>query len=91
MIVKVLDILHTSNGKGAYRQSKVGTKYEERKGKLYDVDFDFRTPWGGLEMGEVEDTRYALYTTEFDHVERLDNMIEIYTWNSIYVCEVVEE
>ena len=105
MIVKVLDILHSDNGKGNYRESKVGEKYERRKNKVYDVDFDDLMPWGGLEMLEViygakggkEDTVLAtpigggIWTTEYLGHKEVDGKLEIYTWNSIYVCEVVDE
>lgn len=93
MIVKVLDILHSNNGKGKYRESKVGEKYEYRKNKIYDVEFDNRTPWGGLEMLEVVDGRVlggGIWTTEYEGHKEVDGKLEIYTWNSIYVCEIIE-
>ena len=106
MIVKVLDILHSDNGKGKYRESKVGAKYEYRKNKLYTVDFNELMPWGGLEMLEVrqgtviggkEDVDIympiggGVWTTEYEGHKEVDGKLEIYTWNSIYVCEVIDE
>ena len=105
MIVKVLDILHSDNGKGNYRESKVGEKYERRKNKVYDVDFDDLMPWGGLEMLEVrqgtvvggkEDVDVympiggGIWTTEYEGRKEVDGRLEIYTWNSIYVCEILK-
>lgn len=106
MIVKVLDILHSDNGKGKYRESKVGEKYENRKNKIYSVDFDnLLILWGGLEMLEVKQgtviggekdvnmflpTGGGIWTTEYKgHIE-VDGKLEIYTWNSIYICEIIE-
>lgn len=93
MIVKVLDILHSDNGKGKYRESKVGEKYENRKNKIYSVDFDDLMPWGGLEMLEVVDgeiTSNGIWTTTYEGLEAKDDILEIYTWNSIYVCEILK-
>ena len=93
MIVKVLDILHSDNGKGNYRESKVGEKYERRKNKVYDVDFDTLTTWDGLEMLEVVNGEIAgdgIWTTEYLGRKEVDDKLEIYTYNSIYVCEVVD-
>ena len=105
MIIKVLDILHSDNGKGKYRESKVGKKYEFRKNKIYSVDFDDLMPWGGLEMlevvkgtvvgGENDVDVYmpiggGIWTTEYEGLEAKDNILEIYTWNSIYICEILE-
>ena len=93
MIVKVLDILHSDNGKGKYRESKVGEKYERRKNKVYDVDFDDLMPWGGLEMLEVVNGKVVgggIWTTEYLGRKEVDGKLEIYTWNSIYVCEVID-
>jgi len=105
MIVKVLDILHSENGNGKYRASKVGEKYEHRKNKYYSVNFDDIMPWGGLEMLEVNKGKIvggeknvdvympiggALLTTEYVGNKEVDGKLEIYTYNSIYVCEVVE-
>ena len=105
MIIRVLDILHSDNGKGKYRESKVGEKYEYRKNKIYSVDFDNLMPWGGLEMLEVrqgtvvggkEDVDVympiggGIWTTEYEGLEAKDNILEIYTWNSIYICEILE-
>jgi hypothetical protein len=106
MIVKVLDILHSDNGKGKYRESKVGEKYENRKNKYYTVDFDDLMPWGGLEMLEVSKGTITggekdidvympigggIWTTEYERHKEVDGKLEIYTWNSIYVCEVIDE
>jgi hypothetical protein len=106
MVVKVLDILHSDNGKGKYRESKVGEKYENRKNKIYDVDFDDLMPWGGLEMLEVKQGTViggkkdvnmflpvggGIWTTEYEGCKEVDGKLEIFTWNSIYVCEKVEE
>ena len=102
MIVKVLDILHSDNGKGKYRESKVGEKYENRKNKIYAVDFDDLMPWGGLEMLEVivggkdntvlEYLGGGIWTTEYKGVEEFSNgRLDIYTANSIYVCEIIDE
>lgn len=95
MIIKVLDILHSDNGKGKYRESKVGKKYEFRKNKIYSVDFDdrFLLPWGGLEMLEVVDgevTGDGIWTTTYEGHKKMDGKLEIYTWNSIYVCEILK-
>ena len=93
MIVKVLDILHSDNGKGNYRESKVGEKYERRKNKIYDVDFDDLLPWGGLEMLEVINgkiTGSGIWTTEYLGRKEVDGKLEIYTRNSIYICEVID-
>lgn len=93
MIVKVLDILHSDNGKGNYRESKVGEKYEDRKNKLYTVDFNDLMPWGGLEMLEVVDgeiTSNGIWTTTYEGLKAKDDILEIYTWNSIYVCEILK-
>lgn len=93
MLVKVLDILHSDNGKGNYRESKVGERYERRKNKVYDVDFDTLTPWGGLEMLEVVDGEImgdGIWTTEYLGRKEVDGKLEIYTYNSIYICEVVD-
>ena len=106
MIVKVLDILHSDNGKGKYRESKVGEKYEYRKNKIYSVDFDnLLTLWGGLEMLEVKQgtviggekdvnmflpTGEGMWTTSYKGRREVDGLLEIYTWNSIYVCEIIE-
>lgn len=105
MIVKVLDILHSDNGKGKYRESKVGEKYENRKNKIYSVDFDDLMPWGGLEMLEVRQGTVVggendvdvympigggIWTTEYEGLESKDGILEIYTWNSIYICEIIE-
>jgi hypothetical protein len=93
MIVKVLDILHSDNGKGNYRESKVGKKYENRKNKVYDVDFDDLTPWGGLEMLEVVNDKVTgggIWTTEYEGCKGINDKLEIYTWNSIYVCEILK-
>ena len=95
MIVKVLDILHSDNGKGNYRESKVGKKYEFRKNKIYSVDFDdrFLLPWGGLEMLEVVDGEVkggGIFTTEYEGHKEIDGKLEIYTWNSIYICEILK-
>ena len=92
MIIKVLDILHSDNGKGKYRESKVGEKYENRKNKIYSVDFNDLLPWGGLEMLEVvngEVTSDGIWTTEYEGYKEVDGKLEIYTWNSIYVCEIL--
>ena len=106
MIVKVLDILHSNNGKGEYRESKVGEKYENRKNKYYTVDFDDLMPWGGLEMlqvikgtvvgGENNVDVYmpiggGIWTTEYEGHKEVDDKLEIYTWNSIYVCEILKQ
>lgn len=93
MIIKVLDILHSDNGKGNYRESKVGEKYERRKNKTYDVDFDTLTPWDGLEMLEVVNGEIAgdgIWTTEYLGHKEVDGKLEIYTYNSIYVCETIK-
>lgn len=93
MIVKVLDILHSDNGKGKYRASKVGEKYENRKNKIYAVDFDDLMPWGGLEMLEVVNGDVVgggIWTTEYEGVEIKNDKLEIHTWNSIYICEIIE-
>lgn len=94
MRVKVLDILHSTNGKGKPRASKVGEKYENRKNKIYDVDFKNLMPWGGLEMLEVVDGKVVgsgIWTTEYEGVEEFsDGKLEIYTYNSIYVCEILK-
>ena len=93
MIVKVLDILHSDNGKGKYRESKIGEKYELRKNKIYSVDFDDLMPWGGLEMLEVVDgeiTSNGIWTTAYEGRKEVDDKLEIYTWNSIYVCEILK-
>ena len=92
MKIKILDILHSDNGKGVYRQSKVGKKYEYRKNKTYIVDFDDLTYYGGLELKETNDnglTGKSLYTTEYKGIECANDLFEIYTWNSIYVCKVI--
>lgn len=93
MIIKVLDILHSDNGKGKYRESKVGKKYEFRKNKIYSVNFDDLMPWGGLEMLEVVDggvTGDGIWTTEYLGYKEVDGKLEIYTWNSIYLCEILK-
>lgn len=93
MIIRVLDILHSDNGKGEYRQSKVGEKYEYRKNKIYSVDFDDRLPWGGLEMLEVVNGEIlggGIWTTEYEGHKEVDGKLEIYTWNSIYLCEILK-
>lgn len=106
MIVKVLDILHSDNGKATYRESKVGEKYEYRKNKIYTVDFDNLIPlWGGLEMLEVKQgtviggekdvdvympTGEGIWTTEYKGRREVGGKLEIYTWNSIYVCEILK-
>lgn len=93
MIIKVLDILHSDNGKGKYRESKVGEKYERRKNKIYDVDFDELMPWGGLEMLEVVNGKVisnGIWTTEYLGRKEVDGKLEIYTYNSIYMCEVMD-
>ena len=106
MIIKVIDILHSDNGKGKYRESKVGEKYENRKNKLYTIDFDDLMPWGGLEMLEVrqgtviggkEDVDIympiggGIWTTEYKGVWIEGDDIEIYTWNSIYVGKIIDK
>ena len=94
MIIKVLDILHSDNGKGKYRESKVGEKYEHRKNKIYAVDFDERMPWGGLEMLEVVNGDVVgggIWTTEYKGVWIEGDDIEIYTWNSIYVGKIIDK
>lgn len=106
MIIKVLDILHSDNGKGKYRESKVGEKYEYRKNKMYMVDFDNLIPLlGGLEMLEVKQgtviggekdvnmflpTGGGIWTTKYEGHKKIGGMLEIYTWNSIYICEIIE-
>lgn len=93
MIVKVLDILHSDNGKGKYRESKIGEKYEFRKNKIYSVDFDDLMPWGGLEMLEVvndEVTNNGIWTTKYEGCKEVDGKLEIFTWNSIYICEILK-
>ena len=94
MIIKVLDILHSDNGKGKHRESKVGEKYENRKNKIYSVDFDnLVPPWGGLEMLEVVNGDVVgggVWTTEYEGHKEVDGKLEIYTWNSVYVCEIIK-
>jgi len=105
MIIKVLDILHSNNGRGKYRKSKVGAKYEHRKNKIYSVDFDDPMSWGGLEMLEVRRGTViggkkdvdvfmpiggGIWTTEYLGRKEVDGKLEIYTYNSIYVCEVLD-
>lgn len=93
MIIKVLDILHSDNDKGKYRESKVGEKYENRKNKIYAVDFDDLMPWGGLEMLEVVNGDVVgggIWTTEYEGQKEVDGKLEIHTWNSIYICEIIE-
>ena len=94
MIVKVIDILYSDNGKGEYRTSKIGEKYERRKNKIYVVDLDNLMPWGGLEMLEVVNGDVVgggIWTTEYEGVWIEGDDIEIYTWNSIYVGKIIDK
>ena len=100
MIIKVTDILHSNNGKGKYRESKVGEKYERRKNKTYEVDVNNLMPWGGLEMLEVvvggKDNTVlkvlgdGIWTTEYKGFKVKGDDVEIYTWNSIYVGKLIK-
>ena len=95
MIIKVTDILHSANGKGKYRESKVGEKYENRKNRLYVVDFNILSYCGGLEMFNITEDKHltgrAIWTTEYEGHEIDGDNIEIYTWNSIYVGKILDK
>ena len=48
MLYKIEDILYQNNGKGQYLTSKVGEKYDERRGKvivLYEEDITIGFPY----------------------------------------------
>ncbi len=93
MVIKVLDILHSDNGKGKYRESKVGEKYERRKNKTYEVNINNLMPWRGLEMLEVVNGDVVgdgIWTTEYKGFKVNGDDVEIHTWNSIYVGKLIK-
>ena len=50
-------------------------------------------PWGGLEMLEVVNGKVisnGIWTTEYLGRKEVDGKLEIYTYNSIYMCEVMD-
>ena len=87
---RIIDILYTDNGKGEYKTSKVGKKYDNRRNRDYKV---FLTNVGWLDFLEINEkkeyTGYCISTTYYVdcYVENGYMMIE--TSNSIYKCKVL--
>ena len=92
-IATVEDILYTDNGKGPYKQSKVGKKYDFRRNRLYKI---YMTNGGWLAFLEIDEdggfTGFVIETTDF--VEKYidnDGYFYLETVNSIYKCKLKEE
>ena len=85
------DILYTSNGKGPYKTSKVGEKYDNRRGRTYKV-FSLNIGW--LEFLEINEdgeyTGYGISTTMFNRKYTEDGFLYLVTDNSIYKCKPID-
>lgn len=86
-IATVDDILYTDNGKGPYKQSKVGKKYDFRRNKLYKI---YLANGGWLVLLEIDETGeftgYAIETTDYVGKYTEGEFLYLETENSIYKC-----
>ena len=96
-LVYVEDILYTNNGKGEYKASKIGNKYDYRRNKYYVVEstnttFKNSYDFYGIDMETKELNGDYIYTTEKSK-ETLDSDGYLYleTINSIYKCKLIED
>ena len=91
MRLKILDIKHTGHH-GEYGTSKVGAKYDERRNKEFDFsESDFIK--GARLMFFLENHEHGgIITTAFKEKRMIsEDIMEIETLNSIYVCQVLEK
>lgn len=91
MRLKILDIKHTGHH-GTYGESKVGRKYDERRGKEFEIlEEEFIKGQPLMFFLEKYNLR-GLLTTPFEKKRMVDgDIMEIETLNSIYVCQVLED
>ena len=84
---EVVDILYADNGKGPYKTSKVGEKYDFRKNRTYRV---YLTNAGWLDMLEINDdeeyTGFMISTTLYVNKYMDEEFVYLKTVNSIYKC-----
>lgn len=91
MRLRIKDIKHTGNH-GKFGKSKIGDKYDERRGKIFEFDpKEEEMNLGNSLHLKLENYEYpVLYTTPFvDSYFGGDDYI-IETKNSFYICEVIE-
>lgn len=81
-VYKIKDIQHTGN-EAPYGVSKVGEKYDRRRGKEFAIDLDL---W---EVGKPLILAPILFTTPYVKSWEDEDGFYIQTENSIYVCEIV--
>lgn len=88
MKYKIIDILHTGHH-GPRNESKVGSKYDYRRGQIIEIDMD------EYNLGDVllfeRDGLPFLFTTPFMDAYEVDGKFYIETMNSIYVMEKIDE
>ena len=92
---EIIDILHTGHH-GPEGQSKVGAKYDRRRGKVAFVNVENFVPGNGLvlHLFDKEDyenlsnlvvlTTNALYTTVFENFYESEGFSYLKTMNSLY-------
>ena len=91
MLCRIKDILYQDNGKGPYMTSKVGNKYDLRRGRCFDLD----------KSELISGRSYLIYflnapgwlaTTPFIKLQEVnENIFHLETVNSIYVLEKLNE
>ena len=83
--------MYTNNGRGPYKTSKVGKKYDFRKNRTYRV---YLTNAGWLDMLEINDddeyTGFMILTTLYVDKYMDEEFVYLETVNSIYKCLPVE-
>ena len=75
---KIIDILHTGHH-GKEGESKVGEKYDRRRGRDFSIDLDEYNPGDTLILFPV------VYTTPYEKSWSDDEFTYIKTLNSVYV------
>ena len=94
IIYKLIDILYQDNGKGPYKESKVGEKYDRRRNRLYTIDKE-AVPWNGVYLEAVDEQGNfefgGVWTTPLVKEYDEDGYHWLETANSFYKFEVVKE
>ena len=87
MLCRIKDILYQDNGKGPYMTSKVGNKYDRRRGRVFDLDESELIPGRSYFINFINAPSWVA-TTPFIKLQEVDeNIFHLETANSIYVLE----
>jgi hypothetical protein len=91
MLCRIKDILYQNNGKGPYMTSKVGKKYDLRRGHIFDFDRSKLVPGESCYILFEDGPGWIITTPVISTTEINENIFHLETENSVYVLEKVNK